>query len=469
MSSEKMTGGAKRRTVLRTLGTAAGFSMVGIPATARQQDSPLEFEGISYDSKTDVEQGLTYAELEFDEDGVSGELQISGLRIPIDDRTELTSESESGRSYRFELDDERFEADGLALKGGFTTNGEQLGGHLTRSSRRYHPLGFSMHNVEKDVSVEDIRGILSDERTASSEIVLPETGVPRLDREKPAPYEPSSEDETASTEDVTTSSGEHKIVPTGDETELDSEFYYPDDDCPYDDMVSDFRHYNLTYSLFESPELAPDPDNDDDSVEVQQGGNRVMYLHGVWNNDNRPTNVVHEDCLGGEYTADALSVEYTVTTTEDELSPNNMLPDEDDGDGGISQWVDTGLDVVSAIPNPWTSVGTSVVRLFLPDEDTSYITTSLSEPVAGGTQCYWEFDLDYGNDKFPTEREEAQSVRVTLGEGGYPTGSEHNVEVASEYTYMYAKHNDDCPCTWSWKTSTTSVSTSFDMEVVDLD
>ncbi|OIB58318.1 hypothetical protein [Natrialba sp. SSL1] len=468
MSLRNNDGAAKRRTILKSIGAATGFSVVGSPAAAYGTDSPVEFEGISYDSKTDVEQGLTRAELEFDDEGVSGELQISGFQVPVDGRTELSSESESDQSYRFELEEQQFEVDGLSLKGGFKTDGERLGGYLTRPGPLYHPLGFSMHNIEKDVGVEAIRGILSDDQEVPSEIVLPDTGVPKLEDKKNTPNKPPSDDKDSFGEDLTASSDDHRIIPTGNELKADSESYYPDDNCAFSDTVTDWRHYDLTYSLFESDDLAPYPEEDDDSVEIQQGGNRVMYLHGVWHNGNRPENVVHEDCTGGEYPADALSVEYTVTTIEDNLEPNNMLPEEDDGDSGISEWVDTGLDVVGAIPNAWTTVGSSVVRLFLPDEDTSYITTNLSEPVAGGTQCYWEFDLDYGTDEFPTDREEAQTVRVTLGEGGNSTGSTHEVDVGSEYTYMYAKHNDDCPCTWSWKTSTTKVSTSFEMDVVDL-
>ena len=472
MASQNKEGKTKRRTVLQTIGTAAGFGLAGVPATARQTDSPVEFEGISYDSKTDVEQGLTRATLEFEDDGVSGELQISGLRIPIDDRTEVVSESEFGHSYRFELDDKQFKEDGVPLKGGFRTDGERLGGHLTRTGHRYHPLGFSMHNAENDVSVEEIRGILSDEEDVPSEIILPETGVPRLDREKRASYEPPSQDESSSineSDTVTSSSSDHQIIPTDDELEPDSEFFYPDDHCTYDDMVADYRFYELTYSLFKSEGLAPDPDANDDSVELAKGGNRVLYLHGVWNDGYRPENVIHDECWRSDWPAEAISAEYSVATIEDDLSPNNMLPDEDEGDGGLSEWVDTALDVVDAFPSTWTSVGTSVVRLFLPDEDTSYISTEINYG-GGATECHWEFDLDYRADKFPTVQEEAQTVRVTLADGGNPTGSKVEVDLHSEYSYNYVTHVEECPCyDWTWKTGTTDVSMTFEMEVVDLD
>lgn len=460
--SDMTSNDTNRRNVLRMLGTAPVAGLLSTSATALDTGTEREFRGLSYDPKTHIEQRPARATIELTEDGPTGTLQVAGFRLPIEsDDLEETGRVENLAGYRFEFDDERFTKNGLGLEGDLQTDGRNIVGSITRPSGAYDELSFTLKAVDEGGKPERIRRALSKEDIENVRD-LPDEGIPtRLSaREMTELREAQSESNDDDEDTFTTTSSEDDEIEVVDETQTSQYFGWDGSDCDYYDSINTSANYRLSYSTKNNDKLDPD--------ELEDNSFRTVYLHGHF--EDVPEKLIQDDCYGyGFDKALAVSVGYSVKTDDtDETDLDNMFPRENNSEEELDSWLDATLSVISAIPSPWTTVGSTAVKLILENGSTDDLSTDINTTYTT-KEFVWDINLatNEGPEVFPTNREETSAVSFQVEDGYLEPGEETNVEITSEFTYEYPSHDDNCPCSWTWMRKTISTWDTVDLTIAE--
>jgi len=459
--------GAKRRSVLRMIGAVPGAGLLSTSATALGRGTEREFRGLSYDPRTHIEQQPARATLEFTEDGPTGTLQVAGFRLPIESgELEEVGRLDDLVGYRFEFDDSQFTKNGAPLEGDFQTDGKNIVGSLTRPSGEYDELSFTLKAVEEGGKPERVRQALS-KKDPENPPEIPDQGIPtrlpasRIQEIQDVEAESDSDADADSTSVGTTSSSLDDNIEVVDDTWVGEYYGWNGSDCDYYDSINTYPKYHISYSTKEIDSLAPD--------ELEDNSFRTVYLHGYF--EDLPDKLIHDDCYGYGYDKGLpVSVGFSVDTDDtDETDLDNMFPQDDSSESELDAWLDAVLTIGQAIPEKWTTIGSTAIKLILENGSTDDLTTNINKGYSS-KEYVWDINLDTneGPDAFPTSREATSTVSFQVEDGSVlGPGDETDVWTTSDFTYQYPSHDDYCPCSWSWVRRTISASTTMSLTITD--
>jgi len=178
--------GMTRRGIMRSVGGAAGSTLLVGAVHGRSTGQVTEFEGVSYDPLTHEFQRVARAEIETHADGITGRLEVGGFNIPITGPgSQYTLKPTEGDAqtlhYAIINDPEANRKDSAPLQVQFQDYGHGLAGTITRPGQISGELAFTLGNVETGPSWETIRDGLTgggDGKPDVSNKDIPERGIP---------------------------------------------------------------------------------------------------------------------------------------------------------------------------------------------------------------------------------------------------------------------------------------------------
>lgn len=151
-----------RRNVLKSVGGTVSAGVLASNLSRAARDGKAKFQGLAYDPYTHQAQGAATAEVETDdEEGLSGVLQLPGLRVPIG-QDEPLEPIHTGRraTYETKKDGNSFKKDGKPLKITIQDYGFSLFVDVTRPHIKYGRLNVTLPAKERGRTAEDVRGML---------------------------------------------------------------------------------------------------------------------------------------------------------------------------------------------------------------------------------------------------------------------------------------------------------------------
>ncbi|RKD85213.1 hypothetical protein [Halopiger aswanensis] len=467
-----------RRSVLQAASAGSSLLIFSEFAKASPPDGKVRYSGLSYDTKTHIEQAESTGELEVFGEKIEGVLKVAGFELPfgkdtwngidLNNTKKLEPKGERGHltSYEFVRDEERYLKDGLPLQVEFDTDYVNIVGTITRPSPEYSHLSFTLKSESENGSPEQVRGALPDNEIQIMSSI-PEEGIPKSTS---IIQTDDIKNINSGTSDITIQSSDdfdgEDIGIVDEESNYGSSVYDSEDDalpnCPEDTTVVNGYRYNIAYSTLSIGDYDPD--------QLPENNSRRVFLHGFF--ENMPTNLIDEDecSVAGDYNYPApVGVNYSVRTSNtEEADIGDMYPKEENGDSGLNDWVEMGLNVVDELSDTWGSVATTSAKFVLDSGDTSDLETDEIEGHVS-RELTWSFNLDNNNpgiENFPSDRSETSIVSFDVKHGAaLSNGDTTDIDIESEYIFRYPSHDSFCPCEYTFINDSVSVSSTVELTV----
>lgn len=462
-TSRNGIGSKSRRTVLKTLGTLTGTSLVSASQVAAHQTrGPREFVGVSYDPVTQQIQGEASATLELIDGSLKGVLKVAGFTIPLGQQEALESVRQfNGLSKYVDIKrDSSFKKDDLYLKVDLDTDGDRVVGNLTRPSSKYGKISFSLGASDAGYSTEGARKAIesSASETAKSlqdEISVPATGVPvensirnvpnvgkTITRDSGGPEQPSTTDD-----EVTTSATDYKTGVLSEGHVDDSMSYEPPSTCVDTSTQSSSWQHNVATSARDA-----DPNNGPAFYEILHGDYKFFWIKSHFEKVPDPLPADCESDAGVPY-PDTVEFwarhDYGYGIGDFDLD-DPRPDDKDESSNPDDGLIGTALDVVGALTtNVYAQAATVILDFALstsnPESDVEVV---YSQPTGNDgyskEEYYWDLNLD--GSEWPSSTDTAAGVQIQVT-NSTTTGDSAQVDTRGRYSFRYLAYYDGkCPC-----------------------
>ena len=165
--SNEDSSGINRRKVLQTAGTTtmSGLLISGIASANNGEGEKIQYEGVAFDTLTLRVQDQASAVIKSKKDGITGSLKLPWVTLPLNNakytQTEKGVEKLVGKFENKRVLDTKTLNDldpdpTVPLKLVLERSGYQVSGYITRPSREYGKLGFTLANPDEGHTVHKI-------------------------------------------------------------------------------------------------------------------------------------------------------------------------------------------------------------------------------------------------------------------------------------------------------------------------
>lgn len=165
--SNKDSNGINRRKVLQTAGTTtmSGLLISGVASASNSEGEKIQYEGIAFDTLTLKVQNQASAVVKSKKDGITGSLKLPWVTLPLNDakytRAENGTEKLVGKFENKKVISTKTLNDldtdpTVPLKLVLERSGYQVYGYVTRPSRDYGKLGFTLANPDDGHTIHKI-------------------------------------------------------------------------------------------------------------------------------------------------------------------------------------------------------------------------------------------------------------------------------------------------------------------------